>query len=86
MPDVRDPRLCTCSAIRAISSMPSRALATKTPRLALIEDCSQAHLAPVSRTGWWARFRDIGCFSFQQSKHMTTGDGGMTITLNQASI
>ena len=27
---------------------------------------------------------DIGCFSFQQSKHMTTGDGGMTITSNRA--
>jgi dTDP-4-amino-4,6-dideoxygalactose transaminase len=23
---------------------------------------------------------DIGCFSLQQSKHMTTGDGGLTIT------
>ena len=30
-----------------------------------------------------ARIGDIGCFSFQQSKHMTTGDGGMTITSNQ---
>ena len=27
---------------------------------------------------------DIGCFSFQQSKHMTTGDGGMTVTSNKA--
>ena len=25
---------------------------------------------------------DIGCYSLQQSKHMTTGDGGMTITGN----
>jgi UDP-N-acetylglucosamine 3-dehydrogenase len=31
--------------------------------------------------GTWG---DLGCFSFQQSKHMTTGDGGMTITGNRA--
>jgi dTDP-4-amino-4,6-dideoxygalactose transaminase len=47
--------------------------------LPLIEDCSQAH-----RTRYKGRytgtFGDIGCFSLQQSKHMTTGDGGMTIT------
>jgi dTDP-4-amino-4,6-dideoxygalactose transaminase len=45
----------------------------------LIEDCSQAH-----RTRYKGRvlgtIGDIGCFSLQQSKHMTTGDGGMTIT------
>jgi len=48
-------------------------------KLPLIEDCSQAH---------WTHYKgrlvgtigDIGCFSLQQSKHMTTGDGGMTIT------
>jgi dTDP-4-amino-4,6-dideoxygalactose transaminase/predicted dehydrogenase len=49
----------------------------------LIEDCSQAH-----RTEYRGRLvgsiGDIGCFSFQQSKHMTTGDGGMTITSNAA--
>jgi dTDP-4-amino-4,6-dideoxygalactose transaminase/predicted dehydrogenase len=53
----------------------------KRHRLPLIEDCSQAH---------WTEYKgklvgtigDIGCFSFQQSKHMTTGDGGMTITSN----
>lgn len=49
--------------------------------LVLIEDCAQAHLAEyhgrlVGTIG------DIGCFSFQQSKHMTTGDGGMTVTAN----
>jgi dTDP-4-amino-4,6-dideoxygalactose transaminase/predicted dehydrogenase len=51
--------------------------------LPLIEDCSQAH---------WTEYKGrlvgtlghIGCFSFQQSKHMTTGDGGMTITSNPA--
>jgi perosamine synthetase len=45
----------------------------------LIEDCSQAH-----RTRYKGRMLgtigDIACFSLQQSKHMTTGDGGVTIT------
>lgn len=47
--------------------------------LTLIEDCSQA---------FGTRYRDrpngvqgrIGCFSLQQSKHMSAGDGGLTIT------
>jgi len=45
----------------------------------LIEDCSQAHVIKYKGRylGTWG---DIGTFSFQQSKHMTTGDGGMTIT------
>ncbi len=55
----------------------------KRHNLPLIEDCSQSH---------WTEYKgrlvgtigDIGCFSFQQSKHMTTGDGGMTITSNAA--
>jgi perosamine synthetase len=45
----------------------------------LIEDCSQAHLTEYKgrRLG---TFGDIACYSLQQSKHMTTGDGGITIT------
>jgi dTDP-4-amino-4,6-dideoxygalactose transaminase len=47
--------------------------------LKVIEDASQAH---------WADYKgrkvgtigDIGCFSLQQSKQMTTGDGGFLIT------
>jgi perosamine synthetase len=47
--------------------------------LPLIEDCSQAHLTEYKgrRLG---TFGDFACFSLQQSKHMTTGDGGITIT------
>ncbi|MDP6930092.1 MAG: DegT/DnrJ/EryC1/StrS family aminotransferase [Planctomycetota bacterium] len=45
----------------------------------LIEDCAQAALAegasgPVGSTG------DLACYSFQQSKHMTTGEGGILTT------
>lgn len=45
----------------------------------LIEDCSQAHVTKYHDRylGTWG---DIAAFSLQQSKHMTTGDGGVTIT------
>jgi len=45
----------------------------------VLEDCSQSHDATYKgkKVG---TIGDTGCFSFQQSKHMTTGDGGMTIT------
>lgn len=45
----------------------------------VIEDCAQAFEAtwrgrPVGTIG------DIGCFSLQQGKHITTGEGGVTVT------
>jgi perosamine synthetase len=46
--------------------------------IALIEDCSQAHYAEVSG-GKVGTVGDFGCFSFQQSKQITCGDGGMTL-------
>jgi perosamine synthetase len=47
--------------------------------LVLIEDCSQTHLAEY-RGKLVGTVGDIGCFSLQQSKHITTGAGGITIT------
>jgi perosamine synthetase len=51
---------------------------TRRHNLFLIEDCAQAMLAR-----WDGRLvgtmGDLGCFSLQQSKVITTGDGGMTI-------
>jgi perosamine synthetase len=49
----------------------------------VIEDCAQAFLAEqdgrlVGTVG------AIGCFSFQQGKHMTTGEGGMVVTADPA--
>jgi len=52
--------------------------------VALIEDCCQAHLTRY-KGRLCGTMGDIGCFSLQQSKHMTTGDGGITIT-NDAEI
>jgi len=55
----------------------------KRHNIPLIEDCSQAHMTQY-KGRYVGTIGDIGCFSFQQSKHMTTGDGGMTITGNRA--
>ncbi|HXF62716.1 MAG TPA: DegT/DnrJ/EryC1/StrS family aminotransferase [Caldilineaceae bacterium] len=47
--------------------------------LFLIEDC--AHAIGATWQGKHAgTYGDFGCFSFQQGKHMTTGDGGMMTT------
>lgn len=50
----------------------------------VIEDCAQAFLA-----GYGGRFVGtlgaIGCFSTQQGKHMTTGEGGL-VTANDAEL
>jgi len=47
--------------------------------LAVIEDCAQAYLAEYKgrKVG---TIGHLGCFSLQQSKHMTSGDGGIVIT------
>lgn len=47
--------------------------------LILIEDCCQCHTTKY-RGRYAGTFGHIGCFSLQQSKHMTTGDGGMAVT------
>lgn len=51
--------------------------------LPLIEDCAQAYRAtyqgrPVGTLG------AIGCFSLQQGKHITAGEGGMVVTSDPA--
>lgn len=47
--------------------------------LFVIEDCAQAHLTRY-KGKLVGTLGHLGCFSFQQSKHMTTGDGGMVIS------
>jgi dTDP-4-amino-4,6-dideoxygalactose transaminase len=47
--------------------------------LKLIEDCAHAHGGQYRGRGAGS-IGDIGCFSFQESKLMTSGEGGMVIT------
>ena len=55
----------------------------KQHNLLVVEDCAQANMSRYKGT-FLGTIGDIGCFSFQESKHLTTGDGGMTITKNTA--
>ncbi|MBS2548004.1 DegT/DnrJ/EryC1/StrS family aminotransferase [Catenulispora sp. NL8] len=49
--------------------------------ITVIEDCAQAYLTvPHGGTGYAGTRGDIGCFSLQQTKHITAGDGGLTVT------
>jgi dTDP-4-amino-4,6-dideoxygalactose transaminase len=49
----------------------------------VIEDCSQAHNA-LYRGRKVGTIGHFGAFSLQQSKHMTTGDGGLLVTDDDA--
>jgi dTDP-4-amino-4,6-dideoxygalactose transaminase len=53
--------------------------------LALVEDCAQAHLA-----AWKGRhvgtFGRAGCFSFQASKNLNSGEGGAVISNDEAFL
>lgn len=48
----------------------------------VIEDAAQAFLASVG-CDFVGAIGDIGCFSFQQGKHMTTGEGGIVTSNNE---
>lgn len=45
----------------------------------VIEDCAQAFLASYNRR-FVGAIGKIGCFSLQQGKHVTTGEGGLVVT------
>ncbi|MGA4508256.1 DegT/DnrJ/EryC1/StrS family aminotransferase [Propionibacteriaceae bacterium G1746] len=47
--------------------------------LKLVEDCAQAHATQLGESHV-GTFGDIGMFSLQQSKHLTSGDGGLCLT------
>ena len=49
----------------------------------VIEDCAQAFLAK-HKGELVGTLGDIGCFSLQQGKHITTGEGGLVISRNAA--
>jgi perosamine synthetase len=49
----------------------------------VIEDCAQAFLAGYNGR-FVGTFGDVGCFSLQQGKHITTGEGGIVLTDDDA--
>ena len=57
---------------------------TRGRNIPVIEDCAQAFGAEIGgrKVGAWG---DIGCFSLQQGKHITTGEGGL-VTSNNADL
>src|SRR4029450_1431718 len=50
----------------------------------VIEDCAQAFLARYDGA-FVGTIGAIGCFSLQQGKHITTGEGGLVVT-NDAAL
>ena len=51
--------------------------------LAVVEDCAQCYLGSHNgKIG--GTFGDVGSWSFENSKHLTTGDGGITACDNEA--
>jgi perosamine synthetase len=57
---------------------------SKKHNIALIEDCAQAVLSTYDG-GYAGTFGDVGVFSFQATKTITTGEGGMVVT-NEESL
>ncbi|MEZ6130326.1 MAG: DegT/DnrJ/EryC1/StrS family aminotransferase [Planctomycetaceae bacterium] len=49
----------------------------------VIEDCAQAFLSTYREQNV-GTIGDIGCFSLQQGKHITTGEGGIVVSNNDA--
>jgi dTDP-4-amino-4,6-dideoxygalactose transaminase len=49
----------------------------------VIEDCAQSFLARYDGS-YVGTFGAIGCFSMQQGKHMTTGEGGLVVSNDEA--
>ncbi len=51
----------------------------------LIEDCAQAHLAKSTQQHV-GTIGDFGCFSLQQAKQITCGDGGFTLINRESDL
>ncbi|MEQ9410283.1 MAG: DegT/DnrJ/EryC1/StrS family aminotransferase [Fuerstiella sp.] len=55
----------------------------KRHNIPVIEDCAQAFLSTY-QDRHVGTIGDIGCFSLQQGKHITTGEGGLVVTNDDA--
>lgn len=55
----------------------------KKNKIKLIEDSSQATLTKTSKNKYNGTFGDIGVFSFNEPKNLSSGEGGMAITNKQ---
>lgn len=56
----------------------------KKRKLTLIEDCAQSYGARDAKGRLVGTIGDMGCYSTNDFKHISTGDGGMTVTQNDA--
>ncbi|MCL1972449.1 MAG: DegT/DnrJ/EryC1/StrS family aminotransferase [Endomicrobia bacterium] len=54
----------------------------KSEKIAVVEDCAQA-IGTEYKGKYVGNFGDIGCFSFQNSKNITSGEGGAVVTNNK---
>ncbi|MGE4003900.1 MAG: DegT/DnrJ/EryC1/StrS family aminotransferase, partial [Planctomycetaceae bacterium] len=66
--------LCDMETINAIA---------KQHNLVVIEDAAHAHGVELNGERFAGTLGDMGCFSFQESKNVATGEGGMLLTNDQ---
>ena len=52
--------------------------------ITLVEDCAQAYLTEPEPGRYAGGYGTVGCFSLQQTKHITAGDGGLVVTDDEA--
>ncbi len=55
----------------------------KKHKLFVLEDCAQCYLGKNNKGRIAGTIGDVGSFSFENSKHLSTGDGGILITNNE---
>ncbi len=65
---------CDMGAIKAIATRHG---------IPIVEDCCQAYCCGYQGR-WVGQLTEIGCFSLNQHKHITCGDGGMMVTDDDA--